>query len=221
MGKSTNDGDLDPDFPEARRIVASCAVELCPLEPRAVGTKMKNRPLCRDHHAAAMRGWRERRRAAGLPAAGASRVAPSSSRSAIRRRVALHRAIEAGKIERRPCADCGTKEHVLALLLDPDHPNLVTWRCRVDRHTAVVERERKRTEAADERARYAAYRAQAEHRRTALELLEAAPPEVQAAIYAEAAATMYGPMRLRPGMPLYQQRLAQLAETRLRLTVDG
>jgi len=223
MPKSLNFDVLDPDLPQSPAsrsrsadAQAQCAMVGCPLVPRPVGTKAKTRPLCRDHHAAAMRDWRAKRRAAGLSVAGASPVAPSSSRTAVRRRVALHRAIAAGEVERRPCGDCGTDEGVLAIVLDPVRPEMRTWRCRIHRHEEVAGRERSKKEAADKSARYAEYQTLGQQRLTALELLAAAPADVQDAIHSEVGAMMLGPIRLRPGMPAYQIQLALLAEARLR-----
>jgi hypothetical protein len=92
----------------------SCARRSCPLDARPAGK------LCRDHHAEAMRAWRKRRTSAGLPIAGASRTAPSSSRAAVLARVHLHRDPER---EPGPCAACRKRDGVVAARIRPKRSN--------------------------------------------------------------------------------------------------
>src|SRR5450755_3079240 len=117
----------------------SCARRTCPLNARPAGK------LCRDHHAEAMRAWRKRRTLAGLPVAGASRTAPSSSPAAVLARVRLHRDPER---QPGPCAACRKRE-VVAARIDPSDPTAITWCCRECRHTLVIGlRQRREEEAA-------------------------------------------------------------------------
>jgi len=193
----------------------SCARRSCPLDARPAGK------LCRDHHTEAMRTWRKRRTLAGLPIAGATRTAPSSSTPAVLARVRLHRD---PKRQPGPCAACRKRDDVVAAHIDPSDPGAITWCCRGCRHTLVLGlRQRREDEALTEAL--ARQRLEAEEResaaieqraavlahwRNAIERLASEPAEVVAAIRAEAAS--FRGMRLTEDSQMFRQRLAQLAE---------
>jgi hypothetical protein len=193
----------------------SCARRTCPLDARPAGK------LCRDHHAEAMRAWRKARTLAGLPIAGATRTAPSSSPPAVLARVRLHRDAER---EPGPCAACRKRDGVVAARIDPSDPGAITWCCRGCRHTLVLgQRQRREDEALTaalarqrleeaERERVAIDKRAAvvANWRSAIERLASEPAEVVAAIRAEAAS--FRGMRLTEDSQMFRQRLAQLAE---------
>jgi hypothetical protein len=202
----------------------SCARRTCPLDARPKGK------LCRDHHAAAMREWRKVRGSAGLPIAGATRTAPSSSPAAVLARVYLHRK----RVEPEPCAACGKRDDVVAAHIDPSDPEAITWACRGCRYDLVIGlRQRREDEAlrdaltrqrreAEERERAAVEERAAAiaARQTAIERLETEPAEVVAAIRAEAA--RFRGMRLAEDSQMFRQRLAWLAERHFALnTASG
>jgi hypothetical protein len=193
----------------------SCARRSCRLDARPAGK------LCRDHHAEAMRTWRKLRKLAGLPLAGATRTAPSSSPPAVLARVKLHRNPER---QPGPCAACRKRDGVVGAHIDPSDPGAITWCCRGCRHTLVLgQRQRREDEAADaalarqrreaeesERAAIAQRAAVVANWRSAIERLASEPAEVVAAIRAEAAS--FRGMRLTEDSQMFRQRLAQLAE---------
>ncbi len=193
----------------------TCARRSCPLDARPAGK------LCRDHHAAAMREWRKLRKSVGLPIAGATRTAPSSSPAAVLARVRRHRDPER---KSGPCGACRKQDDVVAAHIDPNDPGAITWACRGCRHDLVLGlRQRRADEAAaealirqrreaEERERAAVEQRAAvvAHWRTAIERLESEPAEVVAAIRAEAA--RFRGMRLAEDSQMFRQRLALLAE---------
>jgi hypothetical protein len=193
----------------------SCARRSCRLDARPAGK------LCRDHHAEAMRAWRKLRTLAGLPIAGATRGAPSSSAAAVLARVKLHRDPER---KPGPCAACRKRDDVVAAHIDPSDPAAITWACRGCRHTLVLgQRQRREDEALDaalarqrleeaerERAASEQRAAVVADWRSAIERLATEPADVVAAIRTEAAS--FRGMRLAEDSQMFRQRLAQLAE---------
>ncbi len=189
--------------PELRR---RCAKRRCPQPARTGGSRRG--ALCTTHHAAAMRQWRARRRAAGKPTAGATPTAPSSAVDALRERKQLSRARRRGQVLPQPCAACRRREGVVATHPDPAEPQTIVWACRRCRLLLVrgaVERKRDRQrDVEDERKRVAFAELCAE----VAALVEALPPNVAATLHA--AASRGGRLgQLRPGQPAYTQQLAR------------
>lgn len=183
-----------------------CAKRRCPKPARAGGSRRG--ALCTEHHAAAMRAWRDRRRKAGKSVAGASRTASSSSADAARTRKALERAKSRGDLAEGPCAVCGGRQGVVATRPDASDPTAITWAHRGCRYSIVRvfvekhdEKERE-TALAIERAAFAKLCAQI------VTLVAALPEDVAKMLQDDA--SRGGPLgRLRPESPLYLQRLAR------------
>jgi len=115
---------------------------------------------------------------------------------------------------RGACEACSAAENVVGVRIGPEVGD-VLWACRscrddvLRRHAAKVAADR----AAAAAREYASAEAIA-RRRSAIDRLDELPPAVAAAIRAEAARGPIG-MTLSPESPLYRQRLAALAESRL------
>jgi hypothetical protein len=183
-----------------------CCVRRCP-EPAQLGGS-KRGALCLAHHAARMRLWRARRRAAGKSVSGASKTAPSSSAEAIRARKALSRARQRGAVTPEPCRACRSVSGLIATHPDPDEPSKIVWACRPCRSQLVAGTvERKRDDARE----LAQQRAQAEFAElcgSVVTIVDALPPAIAAELRA-AASTGYS-WAARTGSPLWVQRLAQV-----------
>jgi hypothetical protein len=182
-----------------------CCVRRCP-EPAQLGGS-KRGALCLAHHAARMRLWRARRRAAGKSVSGASKTAPSSSAEATRARKALSRVRRTGAVTPEPCRACRSVSGVVATHPDPDLPSTIVWACRACRSQLVAGTvERKRDDARE----LVQQRAQAEFAELCgivVTVVDALPAVVAAGLRA-AAATGYS-WPARPGSPLWVQRLAR------------
>jgi hypothetical protein len=188
-----------------RGLQRRCCVRRCP-EPAQLGGS-KRGALCLAHHAARMRLWRARRRAAGRSLAGASHTAPSSSAEAVRARKALSRARRTGAVTPEPCRACRSVSGVVATHPDPDEPSKIVWACRACRSQLVAGTvERKRDDARE----FAKQRAQAEFAEicgSVVTIVDGLPAAVAAELRA-AASTGYS-WAARPGSPLWVQRLAR------------
>jgi len=184
-----------------------CAKRRCP-EPARTGGSRRG-ALCVDHHAAAMRQWRARRRAAGKPVAGPSPIAPSSAPGAVRERKRLSRARTGGDVVPQPCAACRRRDEVVATHPDPAEPHTIVWacrRCRLLLVRGVLERDRDRARDVEHERERVAF---AELCATVMTLVEALPPDVAAALHK--AASRGGSLgRLRPVQPVYTQKLARV-----------
>jgi hypothetical protein len=183
-----------------------CCVRRC-AEPAQLGGSRRG-ALCLAHHAARMRLWRARRRAAGKAVAGASETAPSSSADAVRARKALSRARQAGAVTPEPCRACRSVSGVVATHPDPDEPSKTVWACRACRSqlvAGIIERKR------DESEEVARQRAQADFAElcgSVVAIVDALPAAVAAQLRA-ATSTGYS-WAARPGSPLWVQRLARV-----------
>ncbi len=188
--------------PELRR---RCAKRRCPQPARTGGSRRG--ALCTTHHAAAMRQWRARRRAAGKPTAGATPTAPSSAAEAVRERKRLSRARSGGDVVPQPCAACRRQNEVVATHPDTSDPQKIVWACRRCRSLLVrglTERQQDEEREAELRREHAAF---AELCASVGELVTGLPVEVGAALHEAAARS--GPFgRNRPGQPIYTQMLA-------------
>ena len=182
-----------------------CAKRRCP-EPAQLGGS-KRGALCLFHHAARMRLWRARRRAAGKPVAGASKTAPSSSPEATRARKALSRARQNGAVTAEPCRACRSVSGVVATHPNPDEPAMTVWACRSCRSQLVAGTLERKRDDADEVARQRAQGEFAELCENVMAIVDALPAEVAAELRA-AASTSFS-WAARPGSPLWVQRLAR------------
>jgi hypothetical protein len=183
-----------------------CAKRRCP-EPAQRGGSRRG-ALCLLHHAARMRLWRVRRRAAGKSAAGASKAAPSSSAEAVRARKALSRARQAGAIIPEPCRACRSVSGVVATHPDPDDRVTTVWACRACRSQLVAAAIERKLDDAKEIQRQRDHAAFAELCRNIADMVAALPAEIAAALHETAARS--GPFgRCRPGQPIYTQMLVR------------
>jgi hypothetical protein len=186
-----------------------CAKRRCP-EPAQPGGS-KRGALCLFHHAARMRRWRARRRAAGKPVAGASKTAPSSSAEAVRARKALSRARQAGAVTPEPCRACRSVSGVVATHPDSDEPNSTVWACRSCRSQLVAGTIERKLDHAEEIAQQRAQAEFAELCGSIVAIVDALPAGIAAELRTAAATGFSWPAPL--GSPLWIQRLARSYST--------
>jgi hypothetical protein len=183
-----------------------CAKRRCP-EPAQPGGSHRG-ALCLFHHAARMRRWRARRRAAGQSVAGASKTAPSSLAAAVRARKALSRARQAGFVTPEPCRACRSVSGVVATHPDPDDGAKTVWACRACRSKLVagaIERKRDDVKEIQRQRDHAAF---AKLCTNIADIVAALPAPIGAALQETAARS--GPFgRCRPGQPIYTQMLVR------------
>ncbi len=183
-----------------------CAKQRCP-EPAQPGGSRRG-ALCLFHHAARMRRWRARRRAAGKSVSGASKNAPSSSADAVRARKALSRARQAGSVIPEPCRACRNVSGVVGTHPDPDDRAKTVWACRACRSQLVagaIERKRDDVREAQRQRDHAAF---AKLCMNIVDIVAALPAEIAAALHETAARS--GPFgRCRAGQPIYTQMLVR------------
>ena len=227
MPARDSDSEIDELTPrEPLPLIRFCQVYKVPGNHRTAAQRRKSdrcrqlaRPggnTCHEHYREAMQRWRARRRLAHQSAGGASPTAPSSSAAAVTARVRTHRDLKYGIAEKGPCVVCLGRKNVIAVRRDQSKPEEYVWACRTHRYDLIHDRSEVQKARDQEAARALASKRLAETRKTALELLASAPADVAAAIHAEVGAMMLGSIPLRPGMPAYNQKLALLAESRLR-----
>jgi hypothetical protein len=191
---------------EGSELRRRCAKRRCP-EPAQLGGSHRG-ALCLLHHAARMRLWRARRRAAGKPIAGASKTAPSSSTEATRARKALSRARQTGAVIAEPCRACRSVSGVIATHPDPDEPTKTVWACRACRSQLVAGTIERKRDAAAEVERQRAHTAFAEMCGNIDGIVASLPTEIAAALHDTA--TRSGPFgHNRPGQPIYTQMLVR------------
>jgi hypothetical protein len=106
------------------------------------------------------------------------------------------------------------RRDVIAVRRDQSKPDEYVWACRTHRYDLTHERSEAQIAREREAARILATESMVKARKTALDLFAAAPADVQAAIHTATIASF--PVRVSPDSLLYRQRLAQLAEARLR-----
>jgi hypothetical protein len=182
-----------------------CAKRRCPESAQLGGSKRG--ALCLFHHAARMRLWRARRRAAGKPVAGASKTAPSSSTEATRARKVLSRARQTGAVTPEPCRACRSASGVIAAHPDPDEPAKTVWACRSCRSQLVAGAIERKRDDAEEAARRSAQVDFADLCSSVVAIVDALPPAVAAELRTAASAGFSWPAK--PGSPLWIQRLAR------------
>jgi hypothetical protein len=183
-----------------------CVKRRCP-EPAQPGGSRRG-ALCLFHHAARMRRWRARRRAAGKPVAGASKTAASSSPEAVRARKALSRARQTGAVIPEPCRACRSVSGVVATHPDPDDRARTVWACRACRSQLVAGAIERKRDDAEEIPRQRVQAEFAELCESVVTIVDALPPAI--AIELRAAASTSYAWTARPGSPLWVQRLARV-----------
>jgi len=187
-----------------------CARRDCREPVRRTGaTTGPGGTLCRIHHAAAMKNWRDKRRRAGAPAARGP--CASATAEAVRARVQLHRKRRRGAVQPTICAACGTGPGVVAVHLDPRTPTVVVWACRSCRLPLVKGLEERQAAAERDAAERQERIAAATRLALALDAIAALPEDVAAAFRDRASRGPAG-IRLNEASPLYQQRIAALVE---------
>ena len=187
-----------------------CARRSCREPARRTGTKSgPGGVLCRAHHAAAMKKWREKRR--GASGAEARRPCASSNAEAVLARVQLHRKRGRGEVRPTICVVCGKGQGVVGVHLDPEAPLAFVWACRSCRLPLLIGLDERRAagerDAAERRERIA----DAARLVTAMDAIDSLPDDVSAAFRCLASRGPAG-ISLNATSPLYQQRLAALVE---------
>ena len=193
--------ELDDPLPPPGRhleLVRFCGARGCRRRTRPGGRH------CVEHHAAAVRRWREGKRTVintRRRDRAQDRTDDQRQRDSARAKLAM--ALKRGKIAKSGCQVCGTMA-VTAFQADPKRPLDVVWLCRDDRSEYIGAQ-------VEDLAAKASQDAWRVRRMASIAILELLPPAKQAELRAIASRGPAG-LRLSPESPFYGQQLTLAVE---------